>query len=70
MNGKPVVKGGHGDTEWRASPWNDATHRCDILTPLHGFDGAWNGTQRDEFYIYGRPLTAAEIRQNMAVAKQ
>ncbi len=69
-NGKPVVAGGHGDTEWRGSPWNDATHRNDIFTPLHGYDGAWNGTQRDEFHIYARPLTPAEIRKNMADARK
>jgi len=67
-DGKPVVQGAHGDAEWIASPWNDATDRNDIFTPLHGYDGAWNGTQRDEFRVYDRPLTPAEIRKDMADA--
>ena len=70
VNGKSMGKAEPGDGPWHAVPWDNAAdwgHPLVVSTMDHGH---WSGTLRDEFYVYNRPLTAAEIRANMAAAKQ
>ena len=68
INGKSMGKATPGDRPWHAVPWDNAAdwgHPLVVSTMDHGH---WSGTLRDEFYIYNRPLTAAEIRANMKAA--
>ena len=70
VNGKSAGKAEPGDHPWRAVPWDNAAdwgHPLVVSTMDHGH---WSGTMRDEFYIYNRPLTVAEIRANMQAAKK
>ena len=68
INGKSMGQAKPGDGPWHAVPWDNAAdwgHPLVVSTMDHGH---WSGTMRDEFYIYNRPLTAAEIRANREAA--
>ncbi len=41
----------------------------DFMTPLSDDHGAYTSTMRDEFYIYNRPLSAAEIQEHIKQVK-
>jgi hypothetical protein len=41
----------------------------DFFTPISDDHGAYVGTMRDEFYLYNRPLSVAEIRQHIQDVK-
>jgi len=61
-NGKEVPAG--DKAEWHTAPWDNAVdHYCQM--GLLGGHNTWYGTDKDEFYIYNRPLTKKEIVENM-----
>ena len=69
IDGKLAGKAPPGEGEWLVLPWDRGRRsNCLVLPETH--HGHWSGSLRDEFYIYNRPLTAKEIKQNMALAKR
>jgi len=69
LDGKLADKVKPDGEPWYPVPWDDGTGNNARLTGMMSEGGAYNGTQRDEIYIYNRPLTVAEIRENMAKAR-
>ena len=68
LDGQLVGRADKGAEEWLILPWDRGrkTHDMVIVETHHGH---WSGSMRDEFYVYNRPLTAKEIRENLAKGK-
>jgi hypothetical protein len=64
LNGKPST-----DEVWYAAPWHVATF-CNAAMSICcvSAEGGRGATDRDEYYVFNRALSAAEIRKNMAAS--
>jgi len=69
LDGELAGRAEKGEEEWLVMPFDRGrkTHGVVLVETHHGH---WSGSNRDEFYIYNRPLTPEEIRANMALAKR
>ena len=58
------------DPVWHPAPWNIGVlgRNAQFGIIQYSSEGSVNTTDRDEFYVYNRPLTAEEIRRNMTTA--
>ncbi len=58
------------DPAWHPAPWNIGLlgRNAQFGIIQYTSEGSINTTDRDEFYVYNRPLSAEEIRQNMKAA--
>jgi len=64
IDGQRAGKADPGKEEWYGAPWDRGRPSGQIFSPISCDHGKWSGTQRDEFYIYNRPLSPAEIMAN------
>ncbi len=70
LDGKLVGKAPPGEEEWHGAPWDRGRPSGEMFSPISCDHGKWTATQRDEFYVYNRPLTPKEIVENMNLAKK
>ena len=74
VDGRLLGKAKPGDDDWYGVPWDNGTPsrggRASGIQALSMDHGKMTWTMRDEFYIYNRPFTPAEVRANMTLAKQ
>jgi hypothetical protein len=68
LDGKLAAKADPGAEDWYAAPWDEGAPSGEPFSPISCDHGKWTGTQRDEFYVYNRPLAAAEILANKDLA--
>lgn len=69
LDGQLTGKADPGKADWYGAPWDHGRPSGEIFSPISCDHGKWTGTQRDEFYVYNRPLTPKEIVENMNAAK-
>jgi hypothetical protein len=69
VDGKLAGKADPSDEEWYGCPWDNGTRsrggRAQGIQPISMDHGKRTWTMRDDFFIYNRPLTTAEIVANM-----
>lgn len=70
IDGKLACKADPGKAEWYGAPWDRGRPSGESFSPISCDHGKWTGTQRDELYIYNRPLTLREIVYNMNLARK
>ena len=60
------------DPVWYPAPWNIGVlgRNAQFGIIQYRSEGSINTTDRDEFYVYNRPLSETEIRENMALVKK
>ncbi len=69
LDGKLAGRAEKGRKEWLVFPFDRGrkTHNMILVETHHGH---WSGSDHDEFYVYNRPLSETEIRENMALVKK
>jgi len=73
IDGALRAKADPGTEDWYGVPWDNGTPsrggRASGIQPISMDHGKMTWTMRDEFAIYNRPLTAAEIKAHRNLAK-
>jgi len=68
LDGKLAAKADPGKEDWYGAPWDRGRPSGEIFSPISCDHGKWTATQRDEFYVYNRPLTVKQIVANKDLA--